>query len=394
MKKIVLAFLLIFSFGITIANAEEIAVPENISVSATKQANEPAIISENDKIEIIEQNGQYGIRNKETQNMLLAAEWENIIPLDEDYTQFKIKKEDRVGYCNIELKTIFLAQMQDVSLLGNYVRIKNKGKYGITDKEGNILLSPVFQKVAIIKNGDTEYFSGKVNGKYRLFYNTGKLVGEEELYTVTPNTLTLLVSDIKPIFKESYEAKTINYVKTEFENKKSYEVGEVEIPDTIKIASIKKDVIVKTNNEKTQEFKHGLQGLLTIRNRDYVIVKNNGKIGLSYNSKEILPPEFDTISLKTPCKCFFYPVIIVNKENTYYAYDVKGKLLSEAVNNNVKLYRHGKTYTYNNGVVSKDGKAIGTLEKNKKGYKFIKKGCLIPPHIVNELILTMLTIEK
>ncbi len=391
MKKLVLSLLVFFSFTITSVNAEEANLNESIVVEE-QASTEPNIISGNEKVEIIEQNGKYGIIDKETQKTLLASEWDSIEPLD-DYVQFKIKRDNKIGYCNLELKTVFLAPMQDVSLIGNYVKIKNKGKYGITDKAGNILLTPIFQKVAIIKNGNSEYFSGKINGKYRLFYNTGKLIGEDEQFKVTPNTLTLLISDIRPVFKESYTAKTVNYEKTEEENKKAYEVEEVEIPATIKIASVKKDVVIQANNEKTEEFKHGLQGLLTIRNKDYVIVKNNGKIGLSYDSEEILPPEYDTITLKTPCKHFFYPVILVNKANTYYAYDIKGKLLSEVSDKRVNVYRHGKTYSYNNGIVLQNGKEIGTLEQNDKGYKFTKKCCLISPHIVNELILTMLTIE-
>ncbi len=393
MKKLVLSLLIFFSFIISAVNAEDANLSENIVIDEQVQPqNQTNIISGNEKVEIIEQNGKYGIIDKETQRTLLASEWDSIQPLD-DYVQFKIKRDNKIGYCNLELKTVFLAQMQDVSLIGNYVKIKNNGKYGITDKEGNILLTPIFQKVAIIKNGNSEYFSGKINGKYRLFYNTGKLIGEDEQFKVTPDTLTLLISDIRPVFKESYSAKTVTYEKTEKENKKAYEVEEVEIPDTIKIASVKKDVIIKATNEKTEEFKHGLQGLLTIRNKDYVIVKNNGKIGLSYDSEEILPPEYDTITLKTPCRHFFYPVILVNKANIYYAYDIKGKLLSEVTDKKVNVYRHGKTYSYNNGIVLQNGKEIGTLEQNDKGYKFTKKGCLISPHIVNELILTMLTIE-
>ena len=409
MKKIILLLLVFFAFNITAIKAadEEAAVSEDITVSETAQ-NDSAFISGNEKVEIIEQNGKYGIRDKETHAPLLAAEWDSVEPLD-DFVQFKIKRDDKIGYCNLELKTIFLAPMEDVKLLGDYVKIKNKGRYGVTDKAGNILLSPIYQKVAIIKNGDDEYFSAKINGKYRVFYTSGKTIGAEEDNTIIPVKLKLLITDVRDVFKDSYTKKVAlaentennedNINKTETEaieaiNTQTAAADEIEVPQILKIASIKKDVIIKSENEKTSEYKHGLQGLLTIRNKDYVIVKNNGKIGLSYESNMILPAEFDTITLKTPCFHFLYPVIIVNKGNTYYAYNTSGKLLSEAADDIVKVYRLGKTYVYNNGIVSKDGKEIGNYEVNEKGYKFIRKGCIIPPHIVNELILTMLTIEK
>ena len=63
----------------------------------------------------------------------------------------------------------------------------------------------MYERISITNFDDKEYLVAKQNGKNLLFYNTGELVQEEDLYTITTEeSLSLLAKDIKPIIKTNY----------------------------------------------------------------------------------------------------------------------------------------------------------------------------------------------
>ena len=111
--------------------------------------------------------------------------------------EYKLIKDNKAGYINLVSKSTFLTPYDDISVTGDYVKIKNDGKYGLVDKSGNVLLPPSFQSVNVIKSDGKEYLTGKVEGKYRFYQNTGKLIPEEELYTITPTKEYLLANDLR-----------------------------------------------------------------------------------------------------------------------------------------------------------------------------------------------------
>lgn len=368
MKKIILQLLIIISF-VFIENrvyAEENYVIENPTEPvAEEQANN---------------------------TYLLNVQWDTLSTLDNNNVDYKITKDGKVGYLNNEEEYTFLTDYDDIFPLGEYLKVKSKKLFGLIDKTGRVILTPVFDKIDLMVNNDgREYIVTKKDGKYRLFYNTGNIVPENEIYTVTTDTSFLLAKDIRPLFKSSYTNTTDRYHEV-LNGSETYEVHEIPVPPNIGEKITKEDV--ESAVELSDVRKVNEETLLEIGNNKYYLTKENEKVGISDSKgKQILAPEFDEITFNTPCKHFGKPVLIANNENIIYAYDLKGNLLAEQTYKKINVYKYGKVFSYvqDKGVFM-NGKKIGDLSKNEDGYIFEKTAfCPYPLHKVTELLISVIT---
>ena len=346
----------------------------------------------------VEADEKFGIIDKKTNKFILEPVADEIISYNKtNKTEFKIKINNQTGYINDENSVIFITEYDDMFLTDKYIKTKKDGKYGLIDKNGNIILYPEFQNVGILYSNGNEYISAKQNGKYKLFYNTGKLIPENELYTVQTNKNYILAANIRPEFRLSGSNKQTIYEKINaHENDNDgfvYEIQEMKIP-----GKIKKDVINESDN-KSNNIKNN-NSLITIGKKNYYVTTSGTKIGLETETgKTIVPAIYDSYKLTTPCEHFSTPVILAERNDTYAVYNTKGKLLAEQVYDKVNVYRFGKVYSYQllngAGIIKDNNKEIGILSKENNDYKFTKTGfSLFTPHKINELIITILNAQN
>lgn len=330
-----------------------------------------------------------------------------LIPLNsKNNIEYKYKLNNKTGYINKQTQVNFITDFDDISLIDKYLKVKQKGKFGLIDKKGNIILAPVFQKISILTFEDKEYIAAKADGKYRLYYNTGNLFPENKLYNVVQNTSIMLAKDLKPLFKAAVINNKITYSK--IENKKDskklvYEVNEIEIPSNIQIAHIEKNVI---NNDDKKEIPQELSkqltfsdkdnNLFTIKNKKFYIKKEGKNIGIMNEDKEIIiPAKYDSFVVQKPCKHLINPVFILKRNGALCVYDIKGKMIAEQVYDKINIYRNGNIHTFyvenNVGILTENGDEIGRFTKSGSDYKYTPtKFKIFKPHIVNNILLTML----
>ena len=194
---------------------------------ANAQTNENEIMPINEVAEVQEA----PVAEETAPNFLLEVKWDTLDALNEKKNDFKITKDGKVGYLNADLKYSFLTDYDDISPLGDYLKIKKDNKYGIIDISGREILTPEFDRISLLLSDDgREYIVGKKDGKYRLFYNTGVIVPEEKLYTITNDSSVILARDIKPDLKKFIKNSQVNY--EELKNKtESYKIEEVQLPE-------------------------------------------------------------------------------------------------------------------------------------------------------------------
>ena len=290
----------------------------------------------------------------------------------------------------------------NISEFGNYLKIKVDGKYGVIDKEGNVILAPVFQRVGIIDIDSQECFAAKVNGKYRFYYNTGKLIPEDKLYPVTQNSSMLLAKNLKPQFIAAVRNNNILYKKSEYgsENKNLvYEIKEIPV---IKASKIVKVAQTEKNQTNLLNYvnKTNSSDLFTLNKKQFYIVKEGKKLGINdTNNKVIVPAQYDAFNIVTPCSHFKNPVFLVSDKGIYSIYDINGNILAEQVYGKINVYRNGKVYTYSvengKGILKEGTRELGEFVKSQDGFKYTPKGfSIIRPHIVNNLVITILNVLK
>lgn len=299
---------------------------------------------------------------------------------------------------------LLISAYDNITDLGKYYRVKKDSKYGIIDKNGNIILAPVFQRVTLSVIDGVDCFMAKADGKLRIYYNTGKLIPGEDLYPIEQNSSILAEQQINPDFQVVIEKKEVVYSKAENEKipaKDSFVYEIKEIP-LIKAKDVQKEdpAIVSVRNRylniNTLE-NQDKKDLVTIQRTQYSVLKENGFVGLmDSNNNVIIPPLYDSIQVKTPCKHFKEPVFLVTLNGIASIYDKQGKVLLEQVENQINVYKDGKLYTYNQisydkGIVKENGRLIGYLTKTNTGYTYSSaKFTFFKPHTVNNLILTVL----
>ncbi len=393
MKKIIciLAVFLLFT-GLNYSYAKETKASDYEIIQTDNDRQEEIIVSENANVIIIKVNDKYGLKYKDSDKFILKPIWDEITAINDN--EYKLIKDNKAGYINLALKSTFLTPYEDITPVGKYVKVKNDGKYGLVDKSGNVLLPPNFQRVNVFNSDGKEYLTGKIEGKYRFFHNTGRLIPEDELYTITTTKEALLANDIKPIFKRKYINNETTYTK-EINNDLVYEIEEVKSSGKIKAAFLNKNSRLPMRGDKLVKLENKEKNTVFVENKDYLISKNGNKIGLKNKAGvEVLPANFDSISIQKPCSHFFKPIIITKKDGYYYLYDLKGNLIAMQNSNNITVYNGKKVYVYYDGIITLDEKQIGTITKNNNKFVTQNEKFKRVPHKVNELILTILSNQK
>ena len=219
-----------------------------------------------------------------------------------------------------------------------------------------------------------------------MFYKTGKLIPDNDLYSITYDSSYTLANNLKPIFKNYKRDNTILYERAEYKDNMVYEIKELKIPEKVKVSELNK----LEKNVKN----HTIQ----INNKEYLIANNNHLVGLTTMSgKEIVPAIYEKIDFKKPCKHFSTEVIIAEKNHKHTIYDLKGNILAEENGNKINIYKYGKIYNYiqdnGNWQLSCNKKILGNLIiKDKDNYEFTKTAFhLRSLHKINELLLAVLS---
>lgn len=394
-----------YSYAVQVKSSdfEIIQDSQNINTNSdtNSKLNNIEVISETTNAEIILKNGKYGILNKNTNSFILNPIADSITPFNtENKNEYKIKINNLTGYANIEEGISFITNNDDLSLFDKYLKIKKDGKYGLIDKKGKTILMPQYQRINIIHNQGNEYITGKYEGKFKLFYNTGNLIPENELYVISKEDVTGIVRPIMPEIKRTVNSNQTTYElinPSKSEDNIVYEIEELPIPGTVKVGAIKKDIIKSDLNPL--DYKIDNKNIFTIENKEYTLVKKDGKYGINNNKNiEILPPVFDSIVIKKLCKHFSTPVFIATKNSVKSIYNLKGILLAEEVYDKVNIYNNGNVYNYikenNQWILIEKNKRIGILTQNKDSYNFEKTSfSFFNPHKVNELLISILEIN-
>ncbi len=378
MKKtflfLILSGLLVFSPSVfaeeTQAAENEIMVISEIPLQEQKvqEVTEVVVADLGSRKFVLIDNKFYSLKSDDGE-FLLSKNWTSFSPLNEAGTKFKLTQKDRFFFLDTENGNSLMYPASDVSLLGDYLKIYKNNKYGLIDNYGNVILETEYERINVSKFNEEEFIVGKKDGKNLIYYNTGDIVPETELYTVSKDTtLSLLARDIKPIIKTNYLKST--YKKLEDESKMTYKLEELNIE--------KNELSDKT---------------ITIKNKTYYVTSDEKKIGLSsLSNKRILPAEYDKITIKNLSGKFTTPVLLANKDGRYFIYNVKGDLLAEEIDNKINVYKYKQIYTYQDGIIYKNSVKIGELIEENDTYKFQKtKFSLLPMHRINELILTILS---
>ena len=166
-------------------------------------------IIESDKVKIFKIDNKYAVYDKENNSILIEPIINEIKAFNEK--EYKIKSGKLVGYLNIENKTNFLTEYNDIILFNKYLKTKKNNKYGLIDKEANLILKPIYEKIGIFYNENEEYISAKYDGKYKLYKNTGKLIPEKDLYVISNDGYYLLVQNLKPELKKQRHNNAMIY---------------------------------------------------------------------------------------------------------------------------------------------------------------------------------------
>ncbi len=311
--------------------------------------------------------------------------------------EFKIEIVDKIGdvavikigddyaLYNTAKTILILPQVESkitIEQVNNYVKVKFNNKYGLVDLKGNVILAPVFQRIST----NDKILYGKVEGKYKVYDEKGKLVPEQELYSVEKTKTDILADDIRPELKLAYIKANSGLTLTDTANT-STTVNTATSTDGIQVPHI----ILNQNDE---------DNMFIIGDMKFFIITEGEKVGVKNKHEDIVvPAEYDEFDIIKPCKHFAYPVFIALKDNTTDIYDFKGNLLAQKLYDTIYVYKDNKTYSYDlddaEGIVSVDNTAIGTYTLNNKGvYKYKRtKFSLFKPHYVIQLISTLISYD-
>ena len=345
--------------------------------------------------EVIEEQAINIEKDEEAPNFLLEVKWDTLDALNEKKNDFKITKDGKVGYLNADLKYSFLTDYDDISPLGNYLKIKKDNKYGVIDISGREILTPEFDKISLLLNDDgREYIVAKKDGKFRLFYNTGVVVPEENLYTITNDSSVILARDIKPDLKKHIKNSKVNF-ETLKNKSESYKIEELELPENV--ANAEDELVIDEAIKNTDlEVVNLNDSLIMVGNKQFYFDKSLEKVGLkNTNGKQIIPAVFDELTFNKPCKHFLSPIVLAKKDNSVSVYSSSGKLLAISVDNMINVYKYGKIFsldkTSENMDIFVDGKVIGSLNKENRDYTFKRNGFnLYPMHNITMMMITLL----
>ena len=326
----------------------------------------------------------------------------NITPLNEEQTEYKFKYGKKLGYFNKDSNIKFITDFDNIQLLDEYLKIKKDGKYGIVDKEGTVIIPPVCQKIEVINSNENKYFIAKIEGKYNILYTTGNLVPETELTSVPKGSMYLLADAIRPEFVQSYIDSQTVYEKVEPdkapEDKVVYEIQEMEVPGKVKAATVEKNI--QQQEVAVKEKAPVSENKFKIKDKEFTLIYDGDKFGVKNDKDiEILPAQYDSISLKNPSENFKAPVLLTEKEGYVSMFDLNGKLLAEQTDSRINVYERKTTYYMNytdsEGLLYKNDKVYGKINKEGSNYKYTPIGFqFLAPHKINEIFVTMLSFIK
>lgn len=391
MKKVlILVLLLAVSYSVNTANAIETKASDYEIVKQV--VNEPVesaeVVMEEGSVKVLKFNDKLGIYDNSKGRYIIQPVLDSVEPMNKEKTEFKIRAKKLVGFASSDLDLAFLTPYEDMFPYKDYLKVKKNGKYGLLDKKGNTLLTPIFQQVGTINSGDTEYLTGKIDGKYKTYYKTGKLVPENELYTISDEGFYAFAKDIRPIFKMQKYNNNLLYEKAVYNDTMTYEIKEIELPGKVKV---QKDL-----EEKDKEVIS--DNIISVDNKDYIVVNNKKFVGLNNNkNKEIVPAKYDSIDFVRPCEHFRSQVILAKADEYYTIYDLKGHIIAEQLPDKINIYKYGRIYSYvfENGIwnLILGKKVLGTLViTGDEQYEFSKTAFHIKSlHKINELFLSILS---
>lgn len=380
-KSLLLTFLVIFYFLGSNASYS------NIEATSLDNENkiEKNILISTQKYNVVEQDGQYAILDSKTGKNKLGLLADKIELFDDEFeNEYKITLKNThnnstlTGYFNSTTDQVFITNYNEMYLLGEYLKVKSGDKYGLIDKTGRSILMPIFDRVGIYTLDGKDYLSVKMNGKNKLYSTDGKLIPEEELYTISYDGVYAIASDLKPEFKK-YVIKTR---KSNYLSGVGYQVEEVSAPKDVEVASVVENVVDSDLKEKVvdkvdkiaEEVQEEINTKeILVGKKHYIIKESSNLLGFyTEDNKEILPIEYNKLSI-TNLK---NPIILAETDAEINAYNLSGKLIGKKVNKIVETYRFGKTYTYtqteNGWDIVSGKKTIGKLEYDGVEYKFTK----------------------
>ena len=340
-------------------------------------------------------------------NILDLVDKTSIIPLNKENTEFVYTYNGKKGYLNKDTHFGFITEYDNILPLANYLLVKQNNKFGLISKNGEVILKPDFQKISLESSNGLNYFEAKQNGRYKMFYDNGKAMSLDDVFSLSQNTTILLANDLRPEFKEVIEEnvklelkdiiKETRDVKTEAD---SYEISEMPVPGKVKVAQVENKVenAVVTDEanvsaEKTANYtqpeKVSTDSAFTINNKTFYSFIQNENVGIK-NSKQdvIIPAKYNSYKVTDD------NLIVVEKNKAYSVYNTRGKLLAEQVYDKVNIYEKGSVYNFkiidNKGYISKNGKELGTLVKQNGEYVYTKTSFSLFTNNIIRLVTTIL----
>lgn len=326
-------------------------------VDVTKQAE---VLFETYRIIILKIDDHIGIFNKETNTYMYSPVIDEIEKISDNNYEYKIKVGNLIGYLNTDTEINFLGSFDDISLLGNYLKVKKDNKFGLLDKSGNIILKPKYTKISLINSNNIEYISAKYSDKYQKYDAKGKLLSDDELYTIVEDSSDILARDIRPDF--------ISYINNPSDNE------------------IKNANLISDNSK------------LIIDDKNYTVINDNGKIGLNNElGLPVIPAKYELIELKRPCKHYSEDLIFVKNNNLYTVYNEKGDIIAEQFPDKIELYKYGKNYTYelndNKWLLKLKEKQLGIIENIDGKYRFTRTAYHFRNlHKLNKLLISIISL--
>lgn len=325
-------------------------------------------------------------------------------PINESQTEFIYKLNDKTGYLDKKTEFGFITEYDSITSLDKLLKVSNDGKYGVIDKQGNIILSPQFQKINLLTSDGNEYIEAKLNGKYKMYYTSGKLIPLNELMNITGNTTILLAKDLKPEIKEysfgKFEETKTNIAVEPKENENiSYEITEIPVSGKNNIIDSAKDIVEYEATTVIEPAVAEEKNIFNIVDKQFYFINENGKTGvLDHNKQVVVPAQYDKIAIKLPCAHYVNPVFVVYRNNLYGVLDINGNILADQTDEELFIYKNNDVYSYRldgTGKLTKNGEEIGTLTKTNDKYKYTaNKFLALKPHCVINLIKTILNVAN
>ncbi len=416
MKKIFTVIFLLCAFaGINNSQAADYTV-ETSNSETSSDLSEVVVVDENDFIQIVKQDEKFGIYDKKTGAYKLKPVADSIETFDgQNSTEYKIKIKNLIGYMNIENNVNFAGEYDNIIPAGEFIKVKKAGKYGLMNKQGNVVLNLMFDKINIVSNDTNEYIAAKSNGKYKLYTLDGVLIPESNLYTISSSDPVkqseyMLVRDLRPELKVRKKFNLIVYEKAG-ENKsysvdnssdeEIFEIQELKIPPRAQKSENKNSQIdnrtLVSNSMQSENEPRKIS--ITAGNKEFYLLSKGKKLGLvDTKGNVILPLKYNHIAAKNLTGYKNKTVFAADIDGVYYIYDLKGKLLAEQAYKKINMYQRGRLYTYTlndkDWVLTYNNKIIGTLIYEDGEYEYQKQSFTFAnTRKMNELLTTMLAIN-